>query len=285
MLLLTEMANEEQVQADLDFWQKQAQSKEVFPSDFPVKLPQTEANIRTAFLELPSDTTQMLVNTTNQAYNTRTDELLIVALLEVLHQWSGLSEISLSLERHGREYEDKDFTGTIGWFTSYFPLSFQIDSKLDTGSLIKSVKEKLRKIPIGGLSYGILRYLASDTSEFLQQQPAIIFNFLGQRHQQASSIFGKQQMVFQDARADISERHQLLEINAFIQEGQLHMRWDYSHELYKAETIETLIDNYHNCLNQLINHCASMEQSEHTPTDFPDADLSQSDLDKLMDLF
>jgi non-ribosomal peptide synthase protein (TIGR01720 family) len=73
-----------------------------------------------------------------------------------------------------------------------------------------------------------------------------------------------------------------LEINAFIGEGHLNLQFSYSEQFHKHETIQNLIEVFENELHQVIEHCSSRETSEYSPSDFPEADLSQDDLDNLL---
>ena len=87
--------------------------------------------------------------------------------------------VLIDLEGHGREeqlFEGVDLTRTVGWFTSLFPV------RLDAGGLdleealrggaalgeaLKRIKEQLRRVPGGGLGYGLLRYLNPETAPAL----------------------------------------------------------------------------------------------------------------------
>jgi len=43
-----------------------------------------------------------------------------------------------------------------------------------------------------------------------------------------------------------------------------------------------LADDFIKTLQSLINHCVSLEQRGYTPSDFPEADLDQAELDDLI---
>ena len=79
--------------------------------------------------------------------------------------------------------DDIDLSRTTGWFTSLFPIYLNMRCTSDHESLIKSVKEQVRKIPDKGLSYGVLRYLTQ--KEGLGQNlningmTDVVFNYLG----------------------------------------------------------------------------------------------------------
>ena len=65
-------------------------------------------------------------------------------------------------------------------------------------------------------------------------------------------------------------------------EGQLHLSWTYNENIHRRETIERVSQDFISELRKLIVNCQSPEAGGYTPSDFPDADLSQSELDDLI---
>lgn len=47
-----------------------------------------------------------------------------------VHRWTGHEEIHVHLEGHGREsvFQDVDISRTVGWFTTQYPVSLQIQA-------------------------------------------------------------------------------------------------------------------------------------------------------------
>ena len=174
-------------------------------------------------------------------------------------------------------------SNTVGWFTSYFPVSLKIEDGENLKSSIISVKEKLRKVPNEGIGFGVLRYLAK--IEGLTQQPQVIFNFLGNHMPFNSVVFGKGQFILKGVRSEKSERHHLLEINAFIKDSKLKLKFSFSEKLHKPENIQKFTEHFENRLRKLIEHCSIQETIEYSPSDFPEADLNQDDLDNLLNKF
>ncbi|PGW85768.1 MULTISPECIES: condensation domain-containing protein, partial [Bacillus cereus group] len=64
--------------------------------------------------------TEQLLKQANRAYNTEINDLLLTALGRAIHKWTGMENIVVNLEGHGREsiLSDLDITRTVGWFTS-----------------------------------------------------------------------------------------------------------------------------------------------------------------------
>jgi non-ribosomal peptide synthase protein (TIGR01720 family) len=264
---------------EIEFWKEQNYS-EKFPIDFDSHLPIDEKSIKTLALEIDLAATENLLRNSNEAYHTKTEELLIAALMLSFEKWAGIRSLCLGLERHGRKYSKLDLSNTVGWFTTYFPVSLKIEDGTKFKSSIISIKEKLRSIPNEGIGFGVLRYLKKVGG--LMQKPPVIFNFLGNQKPFDSKVLGKGKFISKGVRSAESERHHLLEINAYIGEGHLNLQFSYSEQFHKHETIQNLIEVFENELHQVIEHCSSRETSEYSPSDFPEADLSQDDLDNLL---
>ncbi len=189
------------------------------------------------------------------------------------------------MERHGRTADclTEDASNLVGWFTSYFPVSVVNNSVNDLGEQIKTVKEQLRNIPNNGIGYGILKYLSENQiSDQLQQQPQLVFNYLGNQtksKEDAGLIFTP---ISKDSRHPSSERSYAIEINSFIIDGKLNLRWSYTKQLYKEATIQQLADKFGEAIKGIISYCQNKESGEYTPSDFPEANISQEDLDNLL---
>jgi non-ribosomal peptide synthase protein (TIGR01720 family) len=264
---------------EIEFWKGQKTSEQI-PIDIDSHLPIAEKSIKTLALEIDSAATENLLRNSNEAYHTKTEELLITALMLAFEKWANIRSFCLGLEKHGRKYNEFDLTNTVGWFTTYFPVSLKIEEGTNFKSSILSIKEKLRSIPNEGIGFGVLRYLKK--LDGLTQKPQVIFNFLGTQKLYNSDVLGKGKFISKGVRSAESERHHLLEINAFIEEARLHLHFSFSEDFHKPETIRHLIGFFEFTLRQLIEHCTTREASEYSPSDFPEADLSQDDFDTLL---
>ncbi|MGI9543246.1 MAG: condensation domain-containing protein, partial [Cyclobacteriaceae bacterium] len=279
---LSDYAKSDDVAKEMAFWQAQTQSLDRLPADFKVSFPIVESSVSISTHELAKEQTQRLQDSL-KAYNMRTDEMLVTALMLALGKWASVSELCLGFERHGRGLIDNelDFSGTIGWFTTYFPILLTIDTSMELGAILKSVKEQLRQTPKGGLGYGVLRYLGRQKE--LTQRPIVLFNYIRSGQGLESPVLGKGEFIDKDIRDPQSERYYQLEINALLRNGVLQTTWSYCRDQYRSSSIEDLIANYHVSLQELISHCTETGSGGYTPSDFPEADLSQNDLDRLFD--
>jgi non-ribosomal peptide synthase protein (TIGR01720 family) len=118
-------------------------------------------------------------------------------------------------------------------------------------------------------------------------QSEAIFNYLGQFDQtfSESSLWKLARENRGSTRHPQATRPYLLEINGLIVGGQLRLDWTYSERLHRKETIDAIAQTCLKVLSQLIAHCQSPEAGGYTPSDFPQARLNQSLLDRLMTKF
>lgn len=276
---LKELSNSGEFDEEIKFWKEQSFSEKI-PVDFDSHFPIREKSIKTIGLEIDSATTESLLRHSNESYHTKTEELLITALMLAFEKWAHIKILCLGLEKHGRTFSKMDLSSTVGWFTTYFPVSLKIENGTNFKSNIISIKEKLRSIPNEGIGFGVLRYLKK--TEGLTQKPPVIFNFLGNQKPIDSDVLGRGKFIMKGVRSAESERYHLLEINAFVGEGRLNLQFSYSEDIHKQETIQNLLAHFENELRQLIEHCSLREKPEYTPSDFPEADMNQNDLDNLL---
>jgi non-ribosomal peptide synthase protein (TIGR01720 family) len=138
------------------------------------------------------------------------------------------------------------------------------------------------------MGYGIIRYLSKDAekTELLRSlpQPEIIFNDFGQVDQTFSklSLFKFVQESSGLTSSLRNKRSALLEINALVVNSQLQLNLTYSEQIHRRSTIERLAQEFVKALQALITYCQSSEVKSYTPSDFPEANLNQKDLDQFL---
>ncbi|HKR15159.1 MAG TPA: amino acid adenylation domain-containing protein [Pyrinomonadaceae bacterium] len=286
---LASHARAKEFQREASYWLADArQSVRPLPVDH-ADAENALAAAHTLAIKLDEKQTHALLHQVAEAYHTQINDLLLTALVQACARWSGDRSLLIDLEGHGREplFDDVDVTRTAGWFTTHFPVLLRFEEKMSPGEALRSVKEQLRQIPNRGIGYGMLRYLSDETAivEQLQSlpQPEVSFNYLGQLDQVlpptapfklASEAVGETQ----SRRGTLSH---LLRVNASVTGGELQVLWTYSRNTYEQATIEKLGQDYKQALESLIAECLSVQSASYTPSDFPDADLSQKDLDAI----
>ena len=279
-------AGSESLREELSVWQEQLAGS-------AVKLPvaREHGSLRnrdadTVSVRLDAEHTRQLLQQAPSAYRTQVNDLLLTALARVLCRWSGHASALIQLEGHGREtlFDEIDLTRSVGWFTSAYPL--RLTPLMEQGASIKAIKEQLRAVPHKGLGYGVLRYLADDLCrQTMAALPSadITFNYLGQFDQSFGSdaLFhplDESAGLAHDPDAPLPNE---LSVDSQVYGGELVLRWTFSRERHDAQTIRGLADAYLAELQSLTAHCLEDDAGGLTPSDFPLAHLSQSQLDSL----
>ena len=150
----------------------------------------------------------------------------------------------------------------------------------------------MRRIPKRGIGYGVLRYL-SERQQVREQlaalpTPEIIFNYLGQYGQAASSAeaaetsFGAAHESHGTERSLAGHRTHVIEINGSIANGRLYLEWTYSRNLHQRATIEAIADDYLTALRQLINSSQANKEGNFSVSDFTDFGWGEDDLNEIM---
>ena len=293
---LADYAQSEVIVPKADHWLAQPWSETAsLPVDrTPSPESNTVATAETIEITLDQAQTQRLLQEVPAVYNTQINDVLLTALTQTFAGWTGRQTLLVDLEGHGREalFDDVDLSRTMGWFTSIYPVILTLASggQDDPGEALKGIKEHLRRIPNRGIDYGLLRYLNRTVGPQLQALPQaeVIFNYQGQFDHLTSSndnaaMFSLAQEKSVPNHSPLTKRPYLLEVDGLVVAGQLQLHWTFSQTAHDRSTIERLAEDYISRLEAIIRHCQSPEAGGFTPSDFPEANVSQIDLDRLLE--
>ncbi|MGC4098050.1 MAG: amino acid adenylation domain-containing protein [Nitrospira sp.] len=250
-----------------------------------------EAAAETLTVSLDEQDTHALLHQVPAAYGTQINDVLLTALTQTLGRWTGFDRMTVDLEGHGREdlFPELDVSRTVGWFTSVFPVTLELPGGESPGEALKTVKERLRRIPNHGIGYGIIRYLTKNGLDAAQPRSVarvpVGFNYLGQFDAVATD-----ESAFILSADTVGKEHDPrnpmeyeLDINASVVNGRLEVMWTHSRERYRPETITSLAETYLKDLQTLITHCLSADAGGYTPSDFPSVELEQDALDAILE--
>nr|WP_231505345.1 non-ribosomal peptide synthetase [Paenibacillus massiliensis] len=279
------------IEAERAYWQQveqMASAIDSLPQDYDQPIARVQ-DTETVMAQWTEQETSQLLTQANRAYNTEVNDLLLTALGMAVHEWTGMEQVMVSLEGHGREaiIPNIDINRTVGWFTSQYPVVLRIQSGQNVSRHIKRVKEDLRCIPHKGIGYGILTYLSGSGAHehhVSPLHPDISFNYLGQFDQDLDS--NAIHMSSYPTGVAISESHvrnYVLDINGMIVDGTLKLAISYSGQQYRKETMEKLAALIQSKLQEIIHNCTSKEQAELTPSDVLLQGLELDELDKLVE--
>jgi len=249
----------------IKFWKKSSQNFKL-KTDNKIKK-RVKRNQKSLTFELDKKSTVDILKNINFAYNTTTEDMLILALNMALYDTFGIEQSVIGLESHGRDESlDVDLSRTVGWFTALYPLALAYKDR-DLSMEIKKQKEALREIPNKGIGYGVLKYLAKEDLNFSKE---ILFNYLGQFEDTKESIFNMSTIETGATLSDDFIVEFKLDISIIIINKSLHFSIAYDKDEYKKKTIQKFMDSYKESLSQIINHCLNQKNTELTPDDIDD---------------
>jgi non-ribosomal peptide synthase protein (TIGR01720 family) len=260
-------------------------------------------------LTLPPSITRPLLTTVPAAFHGGINDVLLTALVVALARWRKRSgrgasnAVLIDLEGHGREEicKEIDLSRTVGWFTSLFPIRLDpgaIDLKdafvrgKALGKALKRIKEQLRRVPDGGLGYGLLRYLNPQTGAALSglQRPQISFNYLGRmgrfaaREEEDWAIAPEGEALGGGADDEMPLAH-CLEVNALTLDQdsgpELRASWSWAPRLLKEQEVRELAEGWFEALEALVRHVTEEEAGGLTPSDLPLVSLTQAEIERL----
>ncbi|WP_158889709.1 non-ribosomal peptide synthetase [Amycolatopsis anabasis] len=246
----------------------------------------TRSTVDTHELVLPAELTEPLLARVPAAARAGVQEVLLAGLALAAARWRaerGLADtggLLLDLEGHGRDEHlvpGTDLSRTVGWFTTVYParVGGVTGEPIDW---LKAVKEQLRALP-DALDRGFTPR---------EETPSILFNYLGRLGSAdgTTAWAPAPESAALDGSADrLTPVSHPLEINAVTvrhPEGpRLHGEFAFARGIFAADDVRSLAREWQAALTELA--AAVNKASALTPSDFPLAALTQSDVDELAD--
>ncbi|WP_225732717.1 non-ribosomal peptide synthetase, partial [Nocardia sp. JCM 34519] len=260
----------------------------------------TAATLDRVRVELPESVTRSLLTRVPAVFHGGVNDGLLAGLIVAVRIWrerQGIGEPSVlvRLEGHGREEQvlaGADLSRTVGWFTSMFPVRFDL-TDIDPGDVtaggdavvaaVMSVKETLRSIPDKGIGYGMLRYLNPETADLLPaRMPGRIgFNYLGQ--------IGNGDNAFRDGidgglgDLNVTADPEMpvtiaVDVSAIVIEDRLRADFRFPRTLLDANEIDELAQLWSQVLTAIAEHAETAPAGIHSPSDFRLVELDQSEV-------
>ncbi|MFJ6084531.1 amino acid adenylation domain-containing protein [Streptomyces sp. NPDC092369] len=250
--------------AELPLWQNILNRPEppLGPSPLDPAL-DTRATIQRLWTTLGPDLTAPLTATPAQ-------EALLTALALAVPDWrralgrpapDGDTSLLIALEGHGREEQllaDADLSGTLGWFTSVFPV--RLDPGEGSGAdQVRRIGDQITALPDKGIGYGLLHYLNPDTAATLAElpQPQIEFNYLGRmtmgerRDSDAFTSAPETGAMGSGADPGMPAPYPLV-VDAVITGEELSVCWQWPDRLFAEPEIQRLADAWATALELLL---------------------------------
>jgi amino acid adenylation domain-containing protein/non-ribosomal peptide synthase protein (TIGR01720 family) len=271
---------------EMEYWQKQLQEinqLSIAGDDVAIHPP---VHGQYTF-ELGHEETALLTGKANRSFNTEVQDLLITAAVMAYNETRGGNCIAMTLEGHGREHitGDINVSRTIGWFTSLYPVLFNMSGAESLADHIIAVKETIRAVPGKGLGYGIIKHLVAEVArkelDFDVHIP-VIFNYLGHFNTEVTNdAFQIADEAYGRERSTADSSPYSMEITALIKEGSLHMGLSCKALREAPSFIQTFWSSVQHHLKDLIHYTSTREQAVLTPADLTYKNLSRQELEAI----
>ena len=234
--------------------------------------------------------TDRLLGSANTAFNTQPVEILHAALLHSFAQsFQDRQSPPIFTEGHGREAWKPaiELSRTVGWFTTIFPVvvaAVKSDTLVD---IVRRSKDRRREIPANGRPYFASRYLNSAGRQafHLDGPVEIIFNYFGlyQQLERRDALFQQSDVSISDlmdAAPELS-RFALIDVAAYIAQGELHIDFIYNKNLQHGSKISDWVTE---CERSLVTAARQLPELSpaYTACDFPLMPLEESSLHLLV---
>jgi len=256
---LERYAQSAELENELDHWTAVSEAQiPSLPVDFSDR-ENRESDRRSFDSGLSPGDTRALLQDVPRLHHTEINDVLIAALAQTLSTWSGNSTLLIDLEGHGREQfaADIDLSRTVGWFTTLHPVLLRVELNSSWEELLQCVGDELRLTPNNGLGYGVLKYLGDEeTSALLRngRDAQVCFNYLGQFRQPSGddAQFNFTSESTGQGSSEWGNRPYLIDVNCMVAGDRLVVKWTYSKNIHRFETIEELAQRYLNGLREII---------------------------------
>ncbi len=221
-----------------------------------------------------------ILSDANQAYNTEPPEVLLAGLAIAITRATGRFDTVIALETEGRNMplQDQDLSRTIAPLATTYPVHFEAVVADDPAGTLKIIKETYRRYRKGATSYAIACHLAAQAVEW--PRPSLLFTFRdGGAEPAGSTLLSPVEAPDAPAMASLSVD---LRLNATAVGDGLHLSLLHDPARTSADAVTAFLMAWERALVEVTADCAAQTAGNFTPSDFPEADLDQSELDDFL---
>jgi len=200
-------------------------------------------------LMIDQETTEMLCGVVGESSGMALHELLLTATMRGVANWSEQNRVSVMIHGHGRnllhEEDVLDLSRTVGFFATSYPVYAEFTEDQPISETAAQLHTALERLPQGGASFDMLRYLSEDDSvrELFEtyHAPEVLFNFYGAQFERSDEV-GDWNVV-NEFSMEFPKDHELpykLVIFGIVEQGAISLSIGYSQAMYRKESIERL---------------------------------------------
>jgi len=251
---LANYARSETLRSELDYWLSLPWNQIApLPVDFPAERENNlQGRIETTAVLLSVEETTALLQQVRSTADLHVADFLLTALRSAFAPWTGDRPLLVDLVGYGREplFDDVDLSRTAHWGISLIPLFLKAAG--DPLPALHATQAARRRLPQGGIGFGVLRYLGEGLGRGLPGAE-IQFSYLGPARPE--SDVSHLRLASESPGMTINpsnKRPELFYCHSHIQQGQLFFRFAYGENLYRRDTVEKLAGDFLEALRTLI---------------------------------
>ncbi|OHU84890.1 hypothetical protein BFC16_19540, partial [Pseudoalteromonas sp. JW3] len=141
-----------------------------------------EQHIELFEIQLSQGETDVLKTGLTKLLNKRADVVLLGALQHAICAWKGRGATLVELEGHGRlnAANGQDFSHTVGWFTSIYPVVLPAFESEDCLAQIRGIDLAINHVSQIADSYLCLKAHADNDSLLANAKSDVLFNYIGE---------------------------------------------------------------------------------------------------------
>jgi amino acid adenylation domain-containing protein/non-ribosomal peptide synthase protein (TIGR01720 family) len=271
---LAEYGRSDRLLSQRDYWERTVHSYKPLFRELEYENVLKVSDRRNCVVSLNAVCTKALLQDVPSLKRFTVNDLLLCALAMTLSKWNNTDTVVVGLEGHGREDIGValDVSRTVGWFASLYPVLLTVEAGKDVVSLLKGIKEQLRKIPDKGIGYGVLKYLAGVEAMQAGAGWDVVFNYHGRID---NVMTGRKWLTpaKESPGPNIHPENRVLnkiEINCHAEGGRLFVDWGFCTGHYRMDTMKRMAEDYLSNLAILVECSTAVGSTSvaYTPSDF-----------------
>lgn len=285
---LYDYSKSNRIQKEIPYWQEIAKlGKEILeenslsPLFAPERQEEKAAKARVYSVCFDEEKTAQFLHHSVESYHCEPQELLLAIVGLAVKYWSGMKQVAIMIEGHGREEleEPIKIDRTVGWFTCNYPIVLK--EKADLGEYLIETKEAIRKVPNHGIGYGIVKHYVDSS---ISVKTAFGFNYFGELKDELASEanFERSNHKTGDDIDTTNVVGSKVSMNFSVKKNQLEGY--ITIQGFELEREEALKQCLVQAMNEVMEHCMGLTESIETASDYND-ELSSDVFDEIMDMF
>jgi non-ribosomal peptide synthase protein (TIGR01720 family) len=259
----------------MDYWLNLSWTYTPLPLDYPEARIEANTGKQRGRVQmvLGAEETNILLQQVLKTYHAQITDVLLMALVEAVTQWTGGRWLPMIVLDSGRGTlfgtEDMDLSRSVGLFVMGGFMVLERGGADNPSDALKSIREQIRRTPNRGLGFELLLRCSEDT-EVVKKLEAmrkndVRFNYVGQfsvSQDKPDTLFRPAQESSGESISLQNKCDELLYCQSYIQENRLYVNWYYGTMFHRHATIERVANDFAKTLRVLITHCQSLREGQ-----------------------